>query len=193
MSKLIESAHMFTEAVVRKYDAADIEWAKAKLDLPSVDGTDLANLKITPYEITKGAQPGNVLVNVGINQLWARCVTAEQVWDTTHTGIGVGTSTTAGAAAQTDLLGGSQRWNACDASFPSAPGSQQMLFQATYGTSEANFAWEEYGLAIPDTTSTSTSGATKPANYLLLNRKATSLGTKTSSNVWVFTVTMTLA
>lgn len=192
MTGLIESAHMFTEAVVRKYDVADIEWAKAKLEVPSVDGADLQNLKITPYEILVGEQPGNALVNVGINQLWARAVTAEQVWDSTHAGIGVGDSTTGVNATDTDLLGTNKRYNQCDGSFPSAPGSQQMQFQATYGTSEANFAWQEYGLIIPDTTSTFTSGATKPASYLLLNRKVTSLGTKTSANLWVFTVTMTL-
>lgn len=190
---LIESARMFTEVTVKKYDQATIDICKRSLELDGEPtGADFDSLGLQPFEITDAGQPGNLLVNVGINQLIARLLTSEQAWDTTHIGVGVGNSSTAASAAQSDLQGASKRYNQADAGFPTT-GSQSFITQATFDTTEANFAWEEYGIIIPDTTSTFTEGATKPSSYILLNRKATSLGTKTSAQSWVFTVTITLA
>lgn len=193
MTELIESARMFTEASVAKYDLAAIEWVREKTGIVSPTGEDFIRLGVSPFEVVDAGQPGNLLVNVGINQLLSRLVTGEQVWDTTHTGIGVGTSSTAAAATDTDILGGTKRYNQCDTGFPTAAGSQQMVFAATFAPADANFAWAEYSLIVPDTSSTFVAGATKPTDYVILNRKVAALGTKTVAESWVFTVTITLA
>ena len=90
--------------------------------------------------------------------------------------LGVGTSTTAHAIGQTDLLGTSFR-KAMDAGFPTNS-SGTLTFKATFGTTEANFAWNEWGVFNAG------SGGT------MLNRKVQSLGTKPSSEQWVLTSTV---
>jgi len=180
MSDLIESGRMFTEVRILKYRAEDIP-----------EGQPIKSVE--PYEITDAGQPGNLLVNGGINRIWGQLNSNTQVWDQTHTGIGVGNSSTAAAASDNNLLGASKRFNQCDSGFPSLPGVQNIQFAATFGTADANFAWNEYGIVVPNTSTTFTAGGTLPTNYVLLNRKVVSLGTKTSSDIWIFTATMTLA
>lgn len=192
MTELIESAKMYTQASVAKYDLDAIEWVRSKTGIVSPTGDDFIRLGVSPFEVVDAGQPGNLLVNVGINQLLSRLVTGAQVWDTTHTGIGVGTSSTAATAADTDLLGGSKRYNKCDTGFPTAAGSQQMVFAATFAPADGNFAWAEYSLIIPNTSSIFVNGAALPTDYKILNRKVAALGTKTVSESWVFTVTITL-
>ncbi len=191
---LIESARMYTQASVAKYDLEAIKWVREKTGLLCPEGSDFRRLGVTPHDTADAGQPGNLLVNVGINQLISRLVTGEQVWDQTHTGIAVGDTNTAAAAGNTDLAAASnKRYNQCDTGFPSAAGSQQMIFETTFSPAEANFAWNEYGLIVPDTSSTFVEGTTKPTDYILFNRKVASLGTKTVSESWVFTVTITLS
>ena len=93
--------------------------------------------------------------------------------------IGVGDSTTAFAAGQTDLQASTNKTRkAMDATYPS--GSTNVItFRSTFGTSDANYAWNEWG------TFNASSGGT------MLNRKVESLGTKTNTQTWQFTVTLT--
>lgn len=94
--------------------------------------------------------------------------------------IGVGDSSTAFAAGQTDLQAASNKLRkAMDATYPTG-GSNAITFRATFGTSDANFAWNEWG-----TFNASSSGT-------MLNRKVESLGTKTNTQTWQFTVTLTV-
>lgn len=93
--------------------------------------------------------------------------------------IGVGNSTTAFAKTQTDLIGASNFRQTMDATFPSRS-TNILTFRATYGTTEANFAWEEWGVFNAG------SGGT------MLNRKVESLGTKPSTQTWQFTVDITV-
>lgn len=93
--------------------------------------------------------------------------------------IGVGDSSTAFSAAHTDLQAASNKLRkAMDATYPSG-GSNVIAFRSTFGTSDANFAWQEWGVF-----NASSSGT-------MLNRKVESLGTKTSAQSWQFTVTLT--
>jgi hypothetical protein len=93
--------------------------------------------------------------------------------------IGVGDSTTAFAASQTDLQASTNKLRkAMDATYPSG-GSNVITFRSTFGTSDANFAWQEWGVF------NGSSGGT------MLSRKVESLGTKTSAQTWQFTVTLT--
>lgn len=94
--------------------------------------------------------------------------------------IGVGDSTTAFSAAHTDLQAATNKLRkAMDATYPSG-GSNVITFRSTFGTSDANFAWQEW--AVFNASSAGT----------MLNRKVESLGTKTNTQTWQFTVTLTV-
>ena len=93
--------------------------------------------------------------------------------------IGVGDSTTAFAVGQTDLQAASNKLRkAMDATYPSG-GSNVITFRSTFATGDANFAWQEW--AVFNASSAGT----------MLNRKVESLGTKTNTQTWQFTVTLT--
>lgn len=92
--------------------------------------------------------------------------------------IGVGNSSTAFSATQTDLLGTSVR-NAMEATYPTIA-TNVLTFRSVFATGEANFAWEEWGVF------------NAAASGTMLNRVAESLGTKTSAQSWQITVDLTV-
>lgn len=93
--------------------------------------------------------------------------------------IGVGDSTTAFAAGQTDLQAATNKLRkAMDATYPSG-GANVLTFRSTFATGDANFAWNEWGVFNAAAAGT------------MLNRKVESLGTKTNTQTWQFTVTLT--
>ena len=94
--------------------------------------------------------------------------------------IGVGDSATAFVSSQTDLQAATNKLRkAQDAGYPTQA-ANVLTFRATYGTAEANWAWNEWGVFNAN------SGGT------MLNRKVESLGTKTSAQSWQITATVTL-
>jgi len=94
--------------------------------------------------------------------------------------IGVGDSSTAYAATQTDLQAATNKLRkAMDATFPTVA-TNVLTFRATFGTAEANFAWQEWGVFNAAAAGT------------MLCRKVESLGTKTSAQSWQITLTITL-
>lgn len=93
--------------------------------------------------------------------------------------LGVGDSTTAFSASQTDLVAATNHTRkAMDATYPSVA-TNVATFRATFATTDANYAWQEWG-----TFNASSAGT-------MLSRKVESLGTKTSAQTWQFTVTLT--
>lgn len=95
--------------------------------------------------------------------------------------LGVGDSTTAFAATQTDLQASTNKLRkAMDSSYPTRS-SGTLTFRSTFNTSEANFAWNEW--AVFNAASSGT----------MVGRKVESLGTKTSSQTWQLTATVTVA
>lgn len=101
------------------------------------------------------------------------------LFNNANTYIGVGDSATAFAAGQTDLQASTNKFRKImDATYPQVAANVS-TYRATFGTSEANFAWQEWGVF------NASSGGT------MLSRKVESLGTKTSAQQWVFTVTLT--
>lgn len=95
--------------------------------------------------------------------------------------IGVGDGNTAFNASQTDLQGTNKLRKAMEASFPDqSQGANVNRFKASFGTSEANFAWNEWGVFNAASSGT------------MQNRKVESLGTKTSAQTWEFTVDIQL-
>jgi hypothetical protein len=95
--------------------------------------------------------------------------------------LGVGDSSTAFAAAQTDLQAASNKLRkGMEAGYPTRS-SGALTLRSLFGTSEANFAWNEWG-----SFNASTSGT-------MFTRKVESLGTKTNTQSWQLTATITLA
>jgi len=93
--------------------------------------------------------------------------------------IGVGDSSTAFSAAHTDLQASTNKLRkAMDATYPSGA-SNVIAFRSTFATGDANYAWNEWAIF-----NASSSGT-------MLSRKVESLGTKTSSQTWQFTATLT--
>lgn len=131
----------------------------------------------SPYEVVEGR---NLLLTAGATILLTRLASDAPVkFDATNGRLCVGNGTTAVAAGQTDLQGASKLRKAFDA----APtiSSNSYVAVATFGTGDANFAWEEAGVA------NSSSGAT------LLNRVVQNFGTKTSSLTWVLTCSLSIS
>ena len=146
-----------------------------------------------PYEVIN--REGNLLMYGGASCLWQCLIgngtgTAAQTLTFFNNGnayIGVGDSSTAAAATQTDLQAASNKLRkAMDSTYPqhtdaTTSGAATITFRSTYGSSDANFAWAEWGLF------NGSSGGR------MLNRAVASNGTKASGSTWTFTVTITLS
>jgi hypothetical protein len=127
---------------------------------------------------------GNLLLNAGITRLGSLLVGGGgTAFNAANSRIGVGNSTTAASAAQTDLQGASKFFKLCSSASWSA---QTGTWVATFGSSDANFAWEEWGI---DNGTADSSTVTAP----LLNRKVVAMGTKGSGSTWQLTVTITVS
>lgn len=169
------------EIEVRKYDG---DWSAEQIDRGEAGA---------PYEIAQAIE--NLLMYGGASCLWEALIgngtgTAAQTltyFDNGNAYIGVGDSTTAEAATQTDLQAASNKLrHAMDSTYPqhtdaTSSGAASIVFRATFGTSDANFAWQEWGIF------NGSSGGR------MLNRKVSSLGTKASGATWVFSATLTLS
>lgn len=94
--------------------------------------------------------------------------------------IGAGDSSTAFAAAQTDLQAATNKLRkAMDSTYPQRS-TNVVTFRSTFGTSDANWAWNEWGVFNASAAGT------------MLMRKVESLGTKTNTQTWVFSGVLTI-
>lgn len=119
------------------------------------------------------------LTDVGRN-LFTQAIIGEAItaFNNTNARLGVGDSTTAFAASQTDLQAATNKLRkAMDATYPQRA-TNVLTFRATFGSSEANFAWEEFGVFNAG------SGGD------MLARKVQAFGTKSSGQTWEFTATV---
>jgi hypothetical protein len=145
------------------------------------------------YERLEGE--GNLLLYGGASCLWeclkgnGTATTAQTLtyFSATETYIGIGDSSTAAAATQTDLVAASNKHREIVDSAPAhtdgtSSGSASCVYVATFEDGDAQYAWNEWGIF----NRASSSGR-------MLNRKVFSGGTKAAGQVWTFTVTLTLA
>ncbi len=132
-----------------------------------------------PAEVVAGE--GNLLTTGGASALWAALTGgAGTAFSSANAHLGVGDSSAAESAAQTDLQAATNKQRkGMQPGYPALNGNQ-VTFRSLFGQSDANFSWNEWGLF------NSAGGGT------MLNRKVQSLGTKTSSATWQFTVTLSL-
>lgn len=124
---------------------------------------------------------GNILVTAGINLMLTLLIGgAGTPYNSANAYLGVGDSTTAESASQTDLQAATNKLRkAMDSGYPTVSGNQ-VTFRSTFGSTEANFAWNEVGAFNASTGGT------------MLNRKVVSLGTKSSGATWTLTLTITI-
>jgi hypothetical protein len=135
---------------------------------------------------------GNLLLNEGIQRLMDMTMIATLTgtgWNNANAFIGVGDSSTAEAATQTDLQAATNHfYKAMNATFPSRA-SQTSSFQSDFTTGEANYVWNEWTISSG---ATSASGSGFLVGTTNLNRKVASLGTK-ASGTWTLTAQITLS
>lgn len=141
---------------------------------------------------------GNLLLNEGIQRMLDLAIaavsnqTAANCWTNTTSYIGVGSSSTAEAASQTELQGAqantSRFYKVMNATYPSRS-NQTLSFQADFATGEANFAWNEWTISSGATTA---DGSGFLVGTINLNRKVSSLGTK-ASGTWTLTGQVTIS
>lgn len=125
----------------------------------------------------------NGLANDGIDELFTlACGTGGTKFDNANAYIGVGDSATAFAAAQTDLQAASNKLRkAIEATYPTYGSSQKVTFKSSFGGTDANWHWQEFAVF-----NASTAG-------VMLNRRVSDQGTKTSGQTWVVTLEITLS
>jgi hypothetical protein len=165
----------------------------AKFVIKKFDGDSAFDPDAEPYEVV---ETGNQVANGGISCLW-ECLlgngtaTAGQsltYFSNTNAAIGVGDSNAAFAATQNDLQAASSKLRVgMNATYPqhtdgTGSGATSILFQSTFGTSQANWAWEEIAAFNSPTAATGR----------MLNRRVQSLGTKTSSSSWQAALTVSI-
>jgi hypothetical protein len=131
-----------------------------------------------PYEVIEGE--GNCLLNSGINEMWDLIVgDSANHFSNSYATIGVGDSSTAAAATQTDLQASTNKtYKGMVTGYPTST-TQKATFKASFGDSEANYAWNEWVVK-------------QSSSGICLNRKVDSLGTK-SSGTWTLEVSITLS
>lgn len=173
-----------TDWICEKWSEDACIFARRRLYLPKVSEVSSAMLRdilMIPAEIVDEV-PGNLLLNEGIQQmldLLTGAVTTNK-FDNANSRIGVGDSSTAEAATQTDLQAATNKtYKAMNATFPSRA-NQTVSFQSDFTTAEANYVWNEWMVD-------NGSGPLKS-----LNRKVASLGTKTTGT-WTLTGTITIS
>lgn len=147
-----------------------------------------------PYDVLE--IDGNMLMHGGVSNLWEALIgngtgTAGQTlthFNNTNAAIGVGNGTAAVAATQTNLQGASRLRKAMDPAFPAhtsgtASPNATIQFRSTFGTADANFAWEEAAVF----------NSTTDGTGRMLNRKTQAMGTKTSTSSWQITFDITIS
>lgn len=99
------------------------------------------------------------------------------LFDAQNAFIGVGNSSAAFSSSQTDLVGTSVFRKGMDAGYPKIDNGQ-VTYRATFALTEANFAWNEWGVFNAASAGT------------MLVRVLEANGTKLNTQTWILEVTV---
>lgn len=128
-----------------------------------------------PYEVFE-SEP-NLALTAGMTLMWQLAAgLGGTAWSSANARIAVGTGTTAAVAGNTTLQTETARVIVDSA--PNVSGAS-ISFVATFGAGIAAVNWREIGVVNASSTGT------------LLNRLVQDMGTKSSTAVWIATVTLT--
>lgn len=121
------------------------------------------------------------LTDAGRNFIAGAIIGSGTVFSNANARLGVGDSSTAFAVGQTDLQASTNKLRkGMEATYPQVA-ANVITFRSLFGTSEANFAWAEFGIF------------NDASGGVMLSRKVEALGTKTSAASWQLTVEATIA
>lgn len=122
----------------------------------------------------------NTMLNEGIDIIWDLVAkhNPTDYFTNSLARIGTGTSTASAFATQTGLLANAV-YKAMDATYPLTSTSKRIDFKGTFGTGDANQAWEEFSVD---------NGATPNDNLM---RAVTSKGTKSAGETWTLEIRIT--
>lgn len=125
---------------------------------------------------------GNMLLNEGIGALLLLLTGgAETAFSNANARLGVGDSSTAEAASQTDLQAATNKtYKAMAATYPQIS-AQTVTFRAIFASGDANYAWNEFVI--------DNGGSALKT----LNRKVSNQGTKASGQTWTLDVAVTFS
>jgi len=142
---------------------------------------------LTHYETVNGK--GNLLMFGGASAIWELFIGETFIpFDNANAYLAVGDSAAVTAATQTDLQAASNKvFMGMDMTYPlhvdgtASSSNASITFKATFGTSDANFVWAEWGLFNGN------------SSDRMLNRKVAAMGTKVNGETWTLTVSITLS
>lgn len=189
-----DTARGTTNWLFQRWDADQRRWAERRMErtmperlLHEPTQRDFRVLGVTPYDVSE--HHGNVITNAGWQALLASATTSGTPMFTASKGrLGVGDTAGTPAAADTDLAaaaGSTHRLYKFMAAAPTVGTgtNRTWTFVATFGSSDFNQAWNEFGID-----SGTSDGTTVAAP--LLNHANSAQGTKTSGQVWTATAVM---
>lgn len=194
-----ELAAVSTSLLIRKWDEEQTAWTLRKADRDALfllrEGN---NVNIRPETFSYyGVQPAEVWQQDNVNNVlqagWAALLgsiagtSITTKWSATVGRIGVGDSSTAVAFTQTDLQASTNKFYQLISGAPTistASSPATLVFAATFGTGNANYAWNEF------ITDEGTASNTGPVVAVCLNRGVASMGTKASGQTWTATETI---
>lgn len=189
---------------VFKWDTDQVFWVMRKTGILEPSGDLLLSL-VDPYEITEA--PGNLITYGGLAYLWSLATGLTTAISNANqlsngfmpVGVGDGNGVVPTVSpTDTDLVAPTNKfYQPVDATYPQvgAAGATagSLTIQATFGSSSANFTWNEWGFF--GTSSSFTSGTnTTPQNATMINHKGVNLGPpKVTGNIWTLNAVVTLA
>lgn len=169
--------------ICEKWSEEAVTFARGRLGLPSSRGVGSAQLRALGIKPElEEERLGNILLNGGIAALLdLLCgVGGVTAFSAANARIGVGDSTTAEAASQTDLQASvNKTYKGMNATYPSRA-LQTVTWQSDFVSAEANYVWQEWSID---------NGGVAGVH---LNRKVQSFGTKVTGT-WTLTGTVTLS
>ncbi len=174
---LRQPGNWFCEWLIEKWSVDQVLWAERKT-LKADPGSSILRRLVEPEE---SPVYGNLLLTEGVNAMLLLLTGGSATaYNNTNARVGVGDSSTAASAAQTDLQAATNKlYKAMNATYPQVS-TNTVTFQSDFLTAEANFAWNEW---------TIDNGAAAAKN---LNRVVQSVGTK-SSGTWTLTAQVTIS
>jgi hypothetical protein len=205
---LHEFIRVATSFNVKRYDEEQTRWAMTRLGFGDsrpllahrgITPAEFASVGIVPYSETQD-DDCNLIVQNGWVALMGGIAgtTIAAKFSATNGRIGVGTSVTAPAVAQTYLQGDTgaasttSYYQLCGAgpTINTGTGSPPttLVFTASFGGGVANFAWQEFGTDNAAASGVNLNGLA--GGFILLNRGVSAQGTKASGQTWTATETL---